>query len=268
MANIKSPQEIKQIIEGGKLMGEILEKLEKIVKPGLTTWEIDQQAEKMIRDVGGRPAFKGYFTSPGETPFPTTICASVNKELVHGIAKKEMVLKDGDIFTIDIGMEWPYNKGGRGFYTDTAVTVPVGKISDDLVELLRVTKQSMEEGIKAAVAGNSVADIGKAVEHYVKSQGTYGIIRDLVGHGVGHAVHEDPKIPNYYDPRLEKIKLKPGMVIAIEPMISMGDWRVSMGKDGWTIMMKDGSLCDHFEHTVIITEDGNIVATRRPSEKL
>ncbi|MFA6547843.1 MAG: type I methionyl aminopeptidase [Candidatus Magasanikbacteria bacterium] len=267
MSLIKSQSDINQIISGGKAMGKILEKLEKMVKVGMTTWEVDQLAEKLIKDVGGRPAFKGYFTRPGDTPFPTTICASVNEELVHGIAKKETVLNDGDIFSIDIGMEWPYKKGGKGFFTDTALTVPVGKISKEVMELLRVTKESLEVGIKAAQPGYSVAGIGKAIEHYVKSQGPYGIIRDLVGHGVGHAVHEDPRVPNYYDPKLEKIKLRPGMVIAIEPMISMGDWRVTDGQDGWTIVMEDGSLCAHFEHTVVITESGNIVATRRPSEK-
>jgi len=187
--------------------------------------------------------------------------------LVHGIAKKKVVLKEGDIFTIDIGMEWPYKKGERGYYTDTAYTLAVGKISKENEKLLRVTEQSLEEAIKVAVPGNSVADIGRAVENYVKSQGKYGIIRDLVGHGVGHAVHEDPRIPNYYDPKLEKIKLKPGMVIAVEPMISTGDWRVKTGDDGWTIVMSDGSMSAHFEHTIVITETGNIVATRRPSEK-
>ena len=267
MALIKTQEEIKKIIEGCRLTGEILEKLYKMVKPGMSTWDVDQAAEKMIKDVGGRPAFKGYKSHPDDDPFPTTICASVNEGLVHGIAKKNVILKDGDIFTIDIGMEWPYKKGERGYYTDTAYTVAVGKIPKETEKLLRVTEQSLEEAIKVAIPGNSVADIGRAVENYTKSQGKYGIIRDLVGHGVGHAVHEDPRIPNYYDPKLEKIKLKPGMVIAIEPMTSTGDWHVKTGKDGWTIVMADGSMCAHFEHTIIITETGNIVATRRPSEK-
>ena len=267
MALIKTQEEIKKILTGCKLTGEILEKLHKMVKPGMSTWEVDQMAEKMIHDVGGRPAFKGYKTHPDDIPFPSTICASIKEGLVHGIAKKKVVLKEGDIFTIDIGMEWPYKKGERGYYTDTAYTLAVGKISKENEKLLRVTEQSLEEAIKVAVPGNSVADIGRAVENYVKSQGKYGIIRDLVGHGVGHAVHEDPRIPNYYDPKLEKIKLKPGMVIAVEPMISTGDWRVKTGDDGWTIVMSDGSMSAHFEHTIVITETGNIVATRRPSEK-
>lgn len=267
MALIKTQAEIKQIIEGCKLTGEILEKLYKMVKPGMSTWEVDQAAEKMIRDAGGKPAFKGYKTHEDDIPFPSTICASINEELVHGIAKKNAILKDGDIFTIDIGMQWPFKKGEKGFFTDTAYTVGVGNISKEAQKLLDVTDGSLTAAIEAAIPGNSVADIGRAVENYVKSQGNYGIIRDLVGHGVGHAVHEDPRIPNYYDPKLERIKLKPGMVIAIEPMIATGDWRVTTGDDGWTIVMADGSLSAHFEHTVVITEDGNIVATRRPGEK-
>lgn len=282
MALIKKEQEIKQIISGGKAMGKVLEKLTKMVCPGISTWEIDQAAEKMIVDAGGKPAFKGYFNKPDDTPFPSTICSSINEELVHGIAKKDVILKEGDIFSIDIGMEWPAFarqrgelrrgearlRNARGYFTDTAITVPVGKIADETVELMRVTKESLEIGIKAAQPGHSVADIGKAIEHYVKSQGTYGIVRDLVGHGVGHAVHEDPRVPNYYEPKLERIKLQPGMVIAIEPMISLGDWHIETGPDGWTIVMQDGSLCAHFEHTIIITKNGNVVATRRPSEIL
>lgn len=267
MSNIKNPKEIKQILEGCKLTGEILEKLAKAVKAGMSTYDVDMMAEKMVKDAGGRPAFKGYKSSPDDTPFPSTICASVNEELVHAIARKDKILKDGDIFTIDFGMQWPFKKGEPGYFTDTAVTVAVGKIPAETQKLMDVTEESLWAGIRAAQPGNSVADIGRAVEDYVKSQGKYGIVRDLVGHGVGHAVHEDPRIPNYYDPRLERIKLKPGMVIAIEPMIAIGGWKVKMADDGWTIQMADDSLCAHFEHTVVITETGNIVATKRPSEK-
>lgn len=266
---IKTPEEIKLIKQGGKLMGEILEHLAKMCKPGVDIIEIDKMAEKMIIEVGGRPAFKGYKTRLTDTPFPATICASLNEELVHGIPKKGVILKDGDIFTIDIGMEWPYKgKGmGQGYYTDTAVTIPIGKISPKNRELLRVTQESLEEGIRVVKPGNTVADIGKAIEDYIKSQGKYGIIRDLVGHGVGHAVHEDPRIPNYYDRNLDYIILKEGMVIAIEPMVSLGGWRVKTADDGWTILTSDGSLSAHFEHTMVITKSGCTVATRRPSEK-
>ncbi len=257
---IKTPEEIKKIKEGGQIIGRILDDLSKMCRPGISTWEIDLAAEKMITAAGGRPAFKWYKTRSADKPFPTTICASINEELVHGIAKKDKILKNGDIFTIDIGMEW------GGLYTDTAVTVPIGKISAKTRELLRVTQESLERGIKVIKPGNTVADIGKAVEDYVKSQGKYGIVRDLVGHGVGHAVHEEPRIPNYYDRNLDYIVLKPGMVVAVEPMISLGGWRVATADDGWTIVMADGSLSAHYEHTIIVTKSGNVVATRRPNE--
>jgi len=264
---IKTKEDIKAIKEGGKIIGEILEKLGKMAKAGVSTFEIDEEAEKLIIKAGGRPAFKGHTNSHFDPPFPCTICASRNHELVHGIAKREVILQNGDIFSIDIGMEWPYKKGEHGLYTDTAITVAVGEIDQKTKELMRVTKQSLEVGIKAAKPGASVAQIGRAIEEYVNSQGKYGIIRDLVGHGVGHAVHEDPRVPNYYDKRMEKFILQPGMVIAIEPMISLGDWRIVEGDDGWTIEMADGSMCAHFEHTVIITKTGCEIATRRPSEK-
>lgn len=265
---IKKKHETEQIKKGGIIIGEILEKLGKMCKPGVSTGEIDRAAEEMIVKAGGRPAFKGHKNYPDDTPFPSTICASYNQQIVHGIARDEDILEDGDIFTIDIGMEWPCKnpKRDRGFFTDTALTVIVGKVPAKTKELLRVTRQSLEEAIKVVKPGNSIADIGRAVENYVNSQGKYGIIRDLVGHGVGHAVHEEPTIPNYYDPRLGSFILKPGMVLAIEPMISLGTHKVKTGADGWTIEMADGSLCAHFEHTVIVTENGCEVATRRPGE--
>lgn len=268
MALTKSRQEINLILQGGKIIGKILEDLGKMVKPGISTWDIDIAAERMILAAGGIPAFKGYKNHPSDTPFPSTICASINEELVHGIAHKDVIFKKGDIFTIDIGMEYPVKKpGDHGLFTDTAITVAVGEISKKTAELMRVTKESLEVAIKAAQPGNSVADIGRAIEEYVKSQGEYGIVRDLVGHGVGHAVHEDPRIPNYYEKRLEKTILKPGMVIAIEPMIALGGYEVETSDDGWTIVMSDGEMCAHFEHTICILEKGNKVATRRPAER-
>lgn len=260
---IKSAPELKEIEEGGKRLGEVLGKLGEFCHAGISTLEVDKKAEELILQLGGVPAFKGYKTSPHDPPFPATICASLNDELVHGIPSKNRILKDGDIFSIDIGMRWP---GKKGLFTDTALTVTIGKVSEKVDKLLDVTRESLERGIALAKPGSSVAGIGKAVESYVRSQGKYGIVRDLVGHGVGHAVHEDPQVPNYYDKKLESVILQPGMVIAIEPMIAIGDWHVVSGDDGWTIRMADHSLCAHFEHTVIITESGNVVATRRVSE--
>ena len=273
---IKSKKEIKQLKESGKLMGEVLESVAAQCRPGISTLELDAEAERLIIKAGGRPAFKGYRTAVADFPFPATLCTSLNSEIVHGIPRKSVILKDGDLVSLDIGMEWPSNdkkarkqesKKARGVFTDTAVTLAIGKVGDKAIQLMAVTKQALEEGIKAAQPGNSVAAIGRAVENYVRLQGKYGIVRDLVGHGVGHAVHEEPYIPNYYDPALESIKLVPGMVIAIEPMISLGSWKVHTMPDGWTIKMSDNSTCAHFEHTVVITEKGNVVVTRRPSER-
>lgn len=264
---IKSKDEIKQIKAGGKIIGDILSKLAKMAVAGVTTHAIDVEAEKMIIAAGGRPAFKGYMGHHNDPPFPCTICASRNQELVHGIAKTTDILRDGDIFSIDIGMEWPHKKGSRGFFTDTAITVPVGAIDPKVKELLRVTREALEVGIRAVKPGKSVASIGRAIEDYVHSQGKYGIVRDLVGHGVGHEVHEEPRVPNYYDKKLESFILRPGMVIAIEPMISLGGYQVTTGPDGWTIEMADGSMCAHYEHTVVVARGGGEVATRRPGEK-
>lgn len=258
----KKPNEVQKIIEGGLLLGEILEKLGKMVKPGVSAWEIDQAAEKMILAVGGVPAFKGYKTRHSDPPFPSTICASVNEELVHGIATKKKILREGDIFKIDIGMQYPAK---NGFFTDTAITVAVGKISTDTQKLMDITQKSLEIGIEQCQVGNTIADIGKAIQAYIKPYG-YGIVRDLVGHGVGHKVHEEPRVPNYYDKELELWTLEPGVVIAIEPMIGLGSYEIETADDGWTISMADGKLCAHFEHTIAITENGPVVATRRPSE--
>lgn len=273
---IKSLADQKNLRENGKRMGVILEKLVSLAKPGVSTKEIDRAAEKMIIKAGGRPAFKGYKTHVADRPFPATICASLNTEIVHGIPRQDVILKDGDIFSIDIGMEWPSGKkneklktkNNEGVFSDTAITLAIGKIPEQVNKLLNVTREALEVGILASQPGRSVASIGKAIEAYVKSQGKYGIVRDLVGHGVGHAVHEEPMVPNFYDSTLEKVILQPGMVIAIEPMISLGGWRVETMSDGWTIKMADNSLCAHFEHSLIINQKGNEVFTRRPSEIL
>lgn len=263
MSYIKKPEEIEIIKQAGKLMGEILEKLSHMVVPGISAWELDVEAERMIREVGGVPAFKGYKGRHTDPPFPSTICASINEELVHGIATKDKVVKEGSIFSIDIGMKYPENKG---YFVDTALTVAVGDIPDEIHKLLDVTRESLEVGIRAVTIGGTIADIGKAIEAYVRSEGDYGIVRDLVGHGVGHAVHEDPRVPNYYDKELERWIIESGVVIAIEPMITLGDYHVKTADDGWTISTVDNSLNAHFEHTIAVTEDGAMVVTRRPQE--
>ncbi len=263
MTYIKKKEEIEVLKDAGQKMGVILAELEKMVVPGVSAWEIDVKAEHMILDVGGIPAFKGYRARPSDTPFPSTICASVNEEVVHGIATKEKVLKDGDIFSIDIGMQYP--KEG-GLFVDTALTVPVGDLAADARQLIEVTREALEVGIRAVRPGGTVADIGKAIETFVKSKGKYGIVRDLVGHGVGHAVHEEPRVPNYYDRDLEKWILEPGVVLALEPMITLGTHKVQTADDGWSILSTDKSLSAHFEHTIVVTEAGAQVVTRRPDE--
>lgn len=273
----KKPQEIAKIREGGQLMGEILEKLVPMVKPGVSGYEIDAEAERLILEIGGVPAFKGYRSRRADPPFPATICFSLNEEVVHGIPTKEKLIKDGDLVTLDIGMEFPA-PGARhlgmkkkdlqsGFFTDTALTIAVGKVPENSKKLIEVTRKALEVGIAAAQPGRSVADIGRAIEDYVRTQGKYGIVEDLTGHGVGHAVHEEPPVPNYYEKKLKNWILEPGVVIAIEPMITLGTHRVDIARDGWTIFTADKSLSAHFEHTLVITENGPEVVTRRPGEK-
>lgn len=262
---IKPEKDLRLLQESGVLMGQILEKLASLVVAGISTAELDAEAEKAIIACGGAPAFKGYKVEGVRRAFPATLCVSVNEELVHGIPRADRILKNGDMVSLDIGMQWPQKKG---VFTDTAVTVFVGgKAPARVRKLMQVTQEALERGIAAAQPGASIASIGKAIQGYVESQGKFGIVRDLVGHGVGHAVHEDPHIPNYYDPLLERDVLRPGMVIAIEPMISLGGYKVVTLPDDWTIKMQDDSLCAHFEHTLIITQKGNIVVTRRPAER-
>jgi len=265
MSYIKSKETQQHIIEGGHILGEILDHLATMVEPGVSAWDIDVEAEKRIRAAGGVPAFKGYTTRPSDPPFPGTICASRNEEVVHGIPTKDKILVEGDLFSIDIGMQWP--NGKDGFFTDTALTVPVGAVTDEAMELMRVTQKATEAGMAAVKIGGTIADIGRAIEDYVTSAGKYGIVRDLVGHGVGHAVHEDPRVPNFYDEDLEDWEIKPGVVIAIEPMLTLGTHEVDMAKDGWSIITRDKRLSAHFEHTIVVTDGGPVVATRRPSEK-
>jgi methionyl aminopeptidase len=265
MSYIKSAKDIKNLIENGKRIGEVMQELYDMIEPGISTFEIDKLTEEKIRKAGGIPAFKGYKPSRASRPFPATVCVCINDEVVHGIPSKSRILKDGDIFTVDIGMVWP---SVGGVYSDTAFTKAVGLVGPEIEKLLRVTQESLEAGIRACVSSNTVADIGKAVEDHVKANGKYGIIRDLSGHGVGHAVHEEPFVPNYYMKSLEKWKLSPGVVLAIEPMINIGSRHVKTDEDGWTIRTEDGSLSAHFEHTVVITEGDPIVVTRRSGEMI
>jgi len=259
MAYIKTKEECDIIHEGGIILAKVLSELESMAKVGISAYEIDQQAEKLINEAGGSPSFKGYRSSPHDPPFPSTICASINEEIVHGIATKEKILKEGDILSIDIGMKY------KGLFTDTSLTVAIGKIPEKTKQLLKATKEALELAIKECVPGKSVFDIGRVISSYAEPLG-YGIVRELVGHGVGHEVHESPRVPNYKSEDGKKWRFEPGVVIAIEPMLTMGDYHVKTAVDGWSISTKDGSLSAHFEHTIIITNEEPIVATRRFGE--
>ncbi len=239
---IKTKAEIDKIREGGKVLHGILRRTAELVKPGITTWELNQFAEKEIAKVGGRPSFKNY--GEKENPFPAGLCTSVNDVVVHGIPTKEP-LKEGDIVGLDIGMEY------KGLYTDTAITVPVGKVSPEVKKLLEVTEAALKAGIAEAYAGNRIGDIGAAVQAVADKAG-FGVVRDLVGHGVGHDVHEDPQVPNYGKAHTGR-ELKEGMVLAIEPMFTLGSYKLLFDEsDGWTISTADGKYAAHFEHTVAV----------------
>lgn len=250
---IKTPEDIMLIREGGAHLARIVKELVLLVKPGVSTADLDDYAEARMREIGAIPAFKGYKPRGVRTPFNSTICACINDEVVHAPAHPGRLLKEGDIFSIDIGMVY------KGRYTDMAVTVPVGKISQEDAKLLTVTEQSLRDGMNAVKAGLSVRVIGKAVQKTVERAG-YSVVRALVGHGVGYAVHEDPQVPNYDEPMAREI-LQVGMVIAIEPMVNRGTFDVEEGADGWTIKTRDGKRSAHFEHTIVVTESGYEILT-------
>ncbi len=254
MITIKTKEDIAILREGGKRHAAILRELAALVKPGVRAAELEDRARKLIADNGDRPAFLDYKPSGARRPFPAALCVSVNDEVVHGIPNESnKVLKEGDIVTLDLGLVH------RGLITDAAVTVPVGKISADLERLLRVTREALAAGIKAAKGGKKVGDISAAIER-VGAAGKYGIVEELAGHGVGYDVHEDPYVPNYGDAG-KGAALKPGMVIAIEPMFNQGARHVTLGKDGYTYRTADGKPSAHFEHTVLITKSDAEILT-------
>ena len=244
MIIIKTKKEIDYIRESAKIVAETLQLCKAHAKEGVTTWELDKIAEDYIRSCGAKPAFKGY-PEGSDLPFPGTICASVNEEVVHGIPG-DRALKNGDIISIDTGAV------KNGYYGDAALTVAVGEISEEKKALMDVTEKSLYAGIDQARVGNRIGDIGNAIEEYVNKYG-FGIVRDLCGHGVGRELHEDPQIMNFGRKRTGAL-IKEGMTIAIEPMINLGTWRVKVKNDGWTIVTADGKPSAHFEHTLAIID--------------
>lgn len=251
MIVIKSSKEIELMQESGRIVALVHQKIKEALKPGITTAEIDAIAERVIVENDATPSFKGYHG------FPASICASVNEEVIHGIPGNR-VLNEGDIVSIDVGA---YK---NGYHADAAKTHPVGKVSDEAIKLIEATKQSFFEGLKYCREGYRLSDVSNAIQTYAEGLG-YGVVRDFVGHGVGRQLHEDPPIPNYgapgRGPRLEK-----GMVLAIEPMINQGDYRVNILDDDWTVVTRDGKPSAHYEHTVVITDGEPILLTRFSGE--
>lgn len=247
----KKPHEITAIAEGGKILRDILQRTAELVKPGVSTAQLNAFAESEITKAGGRPSFVGYGSK--KNPFPAGLCTSINSVVVHGIPSEKMILKTGDIVGLDIGMEY------KKFYTDTAITVPVGEISVEAKKLINTAKKALDEAIRAVRPGNRTGDIGYAIQSTVEEAG-FSVVRDLVGHGVGYAVHEDPAVP-CYGRKGTGIELIPNMVLAIEPMICLGRYQVYLDSDGWTIRTADGQLAAHFEHTIAVTDYGARVLT-------
>lgn len=254
MAMIKSKEEITLIREGGKILSDVLRRVIKEARAGVTTAELDALAEKFILEAGGEPSFKGY-GEPGNE-FPGTLCTSINSAVVHGIPN-EVILKDGDIVGLDIGMRYPKR---TGLYTDMAVTVAIGKIDKETKKLMKVTKQALELWIKKIKPGRTINEIAKQVQAYIEKN-NFSVVRDLVGHGVGHEVHEEPQVPNFYAPNMDT-ELIEGMVLALEPMVNLGTYQVKTANDGWTVVTRDGKNSAHYEHTVAVTKNGCEVLTR------
>jgi methionyl aminopeptidase len=246
---IKTPEQVGLMRVAGRLVGETLELLRDAVRPGVTTLELDTLAETHIRDHGGIPSFKGY----SHPPFPATICASVNEEVVHGIPG-ERVLAEGDVISIDCGAIV------EGWHGDAAITVPVGEVADDVRELLRVTEESLWRGMAAARLGGRVTDISHAIESYVRSQGRYGILEDYTGHGIGTEMHMAPNVPNF-GRRGRGPSIVEGLALAVEPMVTLGSKHTDLLEDEWTVATVDGSMSAHFEHTFTVTPHGAWVLT-------
>lgn len=256
MIIIKTPEEIEILREGGKHLASVLHKVKEKIAPGVSTKDLDVYAEKLIRDMGDKPAFLNYCPEGAKMPFPASLCVSVNDEVVHGIPSKERILKEGDIVAIDLGLKH------EGLFTDMALTIPVGFVDEGSQKLIKVTEQALQIGIDASRAGNTIGDIGNSIESFVRSQKEdYGIVEVLSGHGVGRAIHEDPYIPNF-GKRSTGVKLVAGMVIAIEPMINNGTKNVTLDKDGYTFRTADGKKSAHFEHTILVTEDDAEILTK------
>ncbi len=253
MNSVKSKKEIEILREGGQILAAVLDRVIESVKPGRNAIELDTLAEKRIREAGGEPSFKGYKTARDIMPYPSTLCVSVNDEVVHGFPAEEKILKEGDVVGIDIGMKY------KNLFTDMAKTIIIGEGNQEARRLVEATRKALEIGISEARTGNTTGDIGAAIQAYVEAQG-FGVVQELIGHGVGHKVHEDPEVPNW-GKRGEGVRLEEGMVIAIEPMVTEKSPKIYLAEDHWTWKTKDGARAAHFEHTLAVTEKGAEILT-------
>ena len=252
----KSPEDLDRMRRAGRIVAGTIDRVLEAVRPEVSTAELDAVAEAYIRDQGATPSFKGYGGNGGRVPFPASICTSINEEIVHGIPSRERTVAEGDLLKLDFGAIW------EGFHGDSAVTVIAGDPpSDEADKLVRVTQEALEAGIEQIRPGGRLSDIGAAVEQVARGAG-FEVVREYVGHGIGRSLHEEPQIPNYGRPGRGPL-LKPGLVVAVEPMVNEGGWETAVLPDGWTVVTEDGSLSAHFEHTIAVTEDGHEVLTAR-----
>ncbi|MCC6094696.1 MAG: type I methionyl aminopeptidase [Eubacterium sp.] len=249
---IKNSLEIKAMRKSNRLLQDVFSGLKEMIRPGVSTWEINEEGERLIRNLGGVPNFLNY------SGYPASICTSINEEVVHGIPRRDRILQEGDIISLDAGLIY------NGYHSDAARTYGVGAISKEAQDLINVTRQSFFEGIKYAHAGHHLNEVCAAIGNYAEARG-YGVIRDLCGHGIGREMHEDPQIPNF-DQKMRGIRLQPGMTLAIEPMITAGSYEVEWLADGWTVVTKDRSLSAHYENTILITEHEPEILTLSDSE--
>ncbi|HOX10986.1 MAG TPA: type I methionyl aminopeptidase [Candidatus Moranbacteria bacterium] len=250
--SIKTEKEIEKMRQAGQILKEIMQEIGKEVRPGVDTLQLDKLAEELVFARGGKPLFKGY--GGGKNPFPGTICASINDEVVHGIPGTERVLNEGDILKIDIGIEVD------GYCSDMARTFPIGKISAEAQKLMEITEKSFWKGVGKMKEGSMLSEYSKAVQKTAEDAG-FSVVRNLVGHGIGQKLHEDPQILNYYERSFPDLRLQAGMTLALEPMINQGDFRTVIGKDGWVFKTADGSLSAHYENTILVTKKGIEVLT-------
>ena len=246
---VKTPEEIGLMREANRIVAGVLALLEKEMRPGLTTWQLDRWAEEYCRDHGARPAFKGY------RGFPASLCVSINEEVVHGIPSRTVRVEEGDIVSVDFGTLY------QGFYGDAAITIPVGEIAPERKRLLQVTREALDRAIEQVRVGNRIRDISRAVQEHVEKQG-FSVVRQFVGHGIGASLHEAPEIPNYVQKQASP-RIMEGMVLAIEPMVNMGSHKVRVLGDNWTVITADGRPSAHFEHSVAVLADGPLVLSAR-----